>query len=76
MREYVFVLAMALAPLATPASAQDDPSIHMVTYIEVVPATQSQVATLLRQLAKTSRHSTPTSRAHTTNNSVRRSPHT
>ena len=55
MREYVFVLAMALAPLATPASAQDDPSIHMVTYIEVVPATQGQVVTLLRQLANTSR---------------------
>jgi hypothetical protein len=55
MREYVFVLAMALAPLATPASAQDDPSIHMVTYIEVVPATQGQVVTLLRQLANASR---------------------
>src|SRR5262245_64242245 len=55
MREYVFVLAMALAPLATPASAQDDPSVHMVTYIEVVPATQGQVATLLRQLAGASR---------------------
>ena len=55
MREYVFVLAMALAPLATPASAQDDPSIHMVTYIEVVPATQGQFATLLRQLANASR---------------------
>jgi quinol monooxygenase YgiN len=55
MREYVFVLAMALAPLATPASAQDDASVHMVTYIEVVPATQSQVATALRQLASASR---------------------
>ena len=103
MREYVFVLAMALAPLATPASAQDDPSIHMVTYIEVVPATQGQVATLLRQLAnasrkdagltrfeilqrtaparefvswragRTSRPSTPMSRARITSNSARRS---
>ena len=56
MRELIFVLAMALAPLAaTPASAQDDPSIHMVTYIEVVPATQGQMTTLLRQLASASR---------------------
>jgi quinol monooxygenase YgiN len=50
------VLAMAFAPLAaTLASAQEDPSIHMVTYIEVVPAAQGQTATLLRQLATASR---------------------
>jgi len=56
MRELLFVLAMVLAPLAaTPASAQDDPSVHMVTYIEVVPAAQGQVAALLRQLANASR---------------------
>ncbi len=47
---------MALAPLAaTPASAQEDPSVHMVTYIEVAPAAQGQAATLLRQLANASR---------------------
>jgi len=35
------VLAMALAPLAaTLARAQEDPSVHMVTYIEVAPAAQ------------------------------------
>ena len=55
MREYLVVLAMALALLATTAGAQDDPSVHMVTYIEVVPATQGQVATFLRQLANVSR---------------------
>jgi autoinducer 2-degrading protein len=56
MREFILVFAMALAPLATnPASAQDDPSVHMVTYVEVVPSTQGQVTTLLRQLANASR---------------------
>ena len=56
MRELIFVFAMALAPLAaTPASAQDDPSVHMVTYIEAVPAAQGQVTALLRQLANASR---------------------
>jgi quinol monooxygenase YgiN len=55
MRDYVLVLAMALAPLATPASAQDDASVHMVTYVEVVPAMQGQATTLLRQLATASR---------------------
>src|SRR4029079_13142162 len=56
MRELIFVFAMALAPLAaTPASAQDDPSVHMVTYIEGVPAAQGQVTALLRQLANASR---------------------
>ncbi len=50
------VLAMAFAPLAaTPANAQEDPSIHMVTYIEVEPAAQGQTTTLLRQLADASR---------------------
>jgi quinol monooxygenase YgiN len=57
MRGLVYVvLAMALAPLAaTLANAQEDPSIHMVTYIEVAPAAQGQTATLLRQLADASR---------------------
>ena len=56
MRKLIFVLAMALAPLAaTPASAQDDPSVHMVTYIEVAPAAQRQTAAALRQLANASR---------------------
>lgn len=56
MRGFVHViLAMAFAPLATLANAQDDPSVYMVTYIEVVPATQGQTATLLRQFAAASR---------------------
>ena len=50
------VLAMTFAPLAaTLARAQDDPSVHMVTYVEVAPAAQGQAATLLRQLADASR---------------------
>ena len=56
MREYVpSFLRWRLRRWQPRASAQDDPSIHMVTYIEVVPATQGQVVTLLRQLANTSR---------------------
>jgi hypothetical protein len=57
MRElFLFMLAAALAPLAiTAANAQDDPSIHMVTYIEVAPAARGQATSLLRQLANASR---------------------
>ena len=51
------ILAAALGPLAaTTASAQDDPSIHMVTYVEVAPAARGQATTLLRQLASASRN--------------------
>jgi hypothetical protein len=57
MRGFVHViLAMAVTPLAaTLARAQEDPSVHMVTYIEVAPAAQGQAATLLRQLSTASR---------------------
>ena len=57
MRELVpLMLAAALAPLAaTAAGAQADPSIHMVTYIEVAPAARGQATSLLRQLANASR---------------------
>ena len=56
MRGSFLFLRWRLAPLAaTPASAQDDPSVHMVTYIEVAPAAQRQAATALRQLANASR---------------------
>ena len=53
------MLAMALAPLAaTPrAQAQDaaDPTVTMVTYIDVAPAAKDEAAPLFRQLAEASR---------------------
>jgi quinol monooxygenase YgiN len=51
------VLALALMPLvaAQPARAQNDPTIHMVTYIDVAPAAKDQAAALLRPLAEASR---------------------
>lgn len=57
MRElFPVVLAAALGPLLGPlAATAANPSIHMVTYIEVAPAAQSEATALLRQLADTSR---------------------
>src|SRR6266581_614000 len=54
---YYAVLALALMPLlaAQPARAQNDPTIHMVTYIDVAPATKDQAAATLRPLAEASR---------------------
>src|SRR5438132_562141 len=55
---YIYtVLALALVPLlaAQPARAQNDPTIHMVTYIDVAPAAKDQAAALLRPLAEQSR---------------------
>jgi len=51
------VLALALVPLlaAQPAHAQNDTTIHMVTYIDVAPAAKDQAAALLRPLAEASR---------------------
>src|SRR5262245_43176988 len=51
------VLALALVPLvvAQPARAQNDPTIHMVSYIDVAPAAKDQAAALLRPLAEASR---------------------
>ena len=51
------VLALALVPLvaAQPARAQSDPTMHMVTYIDVAPAAKDQAAALLRPLAEASR---------------------
>src|SRR6266571_2443375 len=53
------ILGMALLPLATPsrATAQEaaDPTLYVVSYIEVVPAMKDATATLLRQLAEASR---------------------
>jgi len=40
---------------AQPARAQNDPTIHMVTYIDVAPAAKDQAAALLKPLAEASR---------------------
>jgi quinol monooxygenase YgiN len=56
VRKLLPILLATLAPLAaTAASAQDDPSIHMVTYVEVAPAARAHATSLLRQLANASR---------------------
>ena len=57
MRYLYAVLAMVLIPLAAtpPARAQNDPTIHMITYIDVAPAAKEQAAALLRPLAEASR---------------------
>jgi quinol monooxygenase YgiN len=51
------ILALALVPLmaAQTARAQNDPTIHMVTYIDVAPAAKDQAAALLRPLAEATR---------------------
>src|SRR5882762_1756727 len=51
------MLAMTIMPLALApqASAQEDSTSHMITYIEVVPAAKAQAATLLKELAAASK---------------------
>jgi quinol monooxygenase YgiN len=57
MHSIYAVLALALMPLvaAQPGRAQDNPTIHMVSYIDVAPAARDQAAALLRPLAEASR---------------------
>ena len=57
MRNVYAVLATILIPLATTpaARAQNDPTIHMISYIDVAPAAKEQAASLLRPLAEASR---------------------
>jgi quinol monooxygenase YgiN len=57
MHNLYAVLALALVPLvaAQHARAQNDPTIHMVSYIDVAPAAKDQAAALLRPLAEASR---------------------
>ena len=54
------LIALALLPFAfmTIAHAQDanDPTVYMVTYLDVTPASRAADATLLRQLAAASRN--------------------
>ncbi|MEA2925767.1 MAG: hypothetical protein QOD25_2889, partial [Alphaproteobacteria bacterium] len=53
------LIALALLPFAflTIAHAQDanDPTVYMVTYLDVTPASRAADAALLRQLAAASR---------------------
>jgi len=51
------MLAMTIMPLAlTPqASAQEDTTGHMVTYVEVAPAAKAQAVTLIKELAAASK---------------------
>src|SRR4249919_736728 len=51
------VLAMTIMPLALApqASAQEDSTGHMVTYVEVAPAAKAQAASLLKELAAASK---------------------
>jgi quinol monooxygenase YgiN len=51
------MFAMTIMPLALApqASAQEDSTSHMITYIEVTPAAKAQAATLLKELAAASK---------------------
>src|SRR5256885_4046984 len=51
------MLAMTIVPLALAplASAQEDSTSHMITYVEVIPAAKAQAATLLKELAAASK---------------------
>jgi quinol monooxygenase YgiN len=56
--QYVYaILGMILIPLVAtpPAHAQSDPTLHVITYIDVAPAAKEQAAALLRPLAEASR---------------------
>jgi len=57
MQYFYVILAVILIPLAdTPsARAQSDPTIHMISYIDVAPAAKDRAAGLLRPLAEASR---------------------
>ena len=56
MRPFVqLALAVAMTIVVLPASAQDDPTAYMVTYIEVVPTAKSQGTAILKALADASR---------------------
>ena len=53
------VMLALIACASTGANAQDDSTLYVVSYIEVVPASQGQVATMLKQLAEASRKESP-----------------
>jgi quinol monooxygenase YgiN len=54
LRRLVVASFVGLASIAG-AAAQDDPTIYLVSYVEAVPASQRQVATMLSELAAASR---------------------
>jgi len=51
----VLVATLAMLAVAPAARAQDDPTIFIVSYIEVTPASKAAAATLLRQVRDASR---------------------
>ncbi len=61
MRTYLRLALVILIAAATPQAlnAQGDPTLYVVTYVEASPASQAQVATMLRQLADASRKEMP-----------------
>jgi quinol monooxygenase YgiN len=51
----MFAMTMMPLALASQASAQEDSTSHMITYVEVTPAAKAQAATLLKELAAASK---------------------
>ena len=60
MRRLLRLVMLAFIACASPAlNAQNDSTLYVVSYIEAVPSSQGQVATLLKQLADASRKEGP-----------------
>jgi len=51
----IVILALIVSGWPTALNAQDDSALYVVSYIEAAPASQGQVATMLKQLADASR---------------------
>jgi len=49
------LMTLAMATLAAPAFAQDNPAVYVTSYIDVAPAAKAQAAAALKQLADASR---------------------
>jgi quinol monooxygenase YgiN len=54
-----FVVIVIACALPTALNAQDDSTLYVVSYLEAAPASQGQVATMLKQLADASRKEGP-----------------
>jgi quinol monooxygenase YgiN len=61
MRTYLRLALVTLIAAAMPQAldAQADSTLYVVTYVEAAPASQAQVATMLKQLADASRREMP-----------------
>jgi len=60
IRRLLRLVVLALIACASPAlNAQDGSMLYVVSYIEALPASQGQVATMLKQLADASRKEGP-----------------